>query len=140
MRECLVIVAALSMISASSISFAQVQEAGKLTDTEAVFQNLVEQCDNADMLMLRARIRLELPRTTEEAAGVAREKLLQGFELCASGNMAEGKAVLEEGYETAKMGVTEKFGQEGTGGDETTISKPKPVETASDAKPWWKFW
>lgn len=140
MRQGLLLVAAVSMISAHSNSFAQEQEAGKLTDTEAVFQKLVEQCDNVDMLMLRARIRLELPRTTEEAAGVAREKLLQGFELCASGNMAEGKVVLEEGYEIAKIGVTEKFGQEGTGGDETTVSEPKPVETASNKKPWWKFW
>jgi hypothetical protein len=52
MRQGLLLVAAVSMISAHSNSFAQVQEAGKLTDTEAAFQRLVEQCDNVDLLML----------------------------------------------------------------------------------------
>lgn len=140
MNRLIFLIATFSMIAVNSFSFAQVQEAGKLTDTDAAFQKLVDQCDNVEMLMLRARIRLELPRTTEEAATEAREMLLHGFELCASGNMAEGKIVLEKGYEIAKIGVTEKFGQEGTGGGETTVSEPKTDETAGDQQPWWKFW
>lgn len=140
MKRYVFLITSIFVINIYSLAVAQEQEAGKLTDTEAVFQKLVEQCDNVDMLMLRARIRLELPRTTDDAADTAKDKLLQGFELCAAGKMAEGKIVLEEGYEIAKAGVTEKFGQEGTGSDETTVSQPKPVEKIESQKPWWKFW
>ena len=96
MKRYVFLITSIFVININSWAVAQDQEAGKLTDTEAVFQKLVEQCDNVDMLMLRARIRLELPRTTDDAADTAKDKLLQGFELCAAGKMAEGKKSKEE--------------------------------------------
>ena len=48
----------------TTVATAQEQQAGNAasTDTEGTFQALVDACDDVDALMLRARIRLQLPR------------------------------------------------------------------------------
>ncbi|MEL7204482.1 MAG: hypothetical protein AAGL19_09950, partial [Pseudomonadota bacterium] len=61
----------LTVTSAAALAvpaFSQEQQAGNAasTDTEATFQALIDKCDDTDALMLRARIRLQLPHTTDD--------------------------------------------------------------------------
>ena len=63
----------VSFFLIAPVAFGQQMGAGKLTDTEAEFQKLAAQCDEVEVLMLRARIRLEVSALesraeTEEAA------------------------------------------------------------------------
>lgn len=121
---------------------AQQQQAGIATDTDATFQALVDACDDTDALMLRARIRLQLPRTTEEAAATAREMLQQGFQTCADGDPEAGKTQLTEALEIAEAGTAEVFATtEDTEFDEAAAAETAetPAEDAQD-RPWWKFW
>ena len=130
-------------------ALAQEQQAGTATDTEAAFQALIDACDDVDALMLRARIRLQLPRTTEEAAAKAQEMLQQGFQTCADGDPDAGKAILTEALSLAEAGATENFGTDGSGAEDAeasdaaadveTASETDPAEEAED-KPWWRFW
>ena len=121
---------------------AQQQQAGTATDTEAAFQALVDACDDVDALMLRARIRLQLPRTTEVAAAAAKEMLREGFQTCADGDPEAGKARLTEALEIAEAGTSEVFA---AGEDEAAAETQETAveETAAEetpGRPWWKFW
>lgn len=129
----------------------QAQQAGDAasTDTEGTFQALVDACDDVDALMLRARIRLQIPRTTKEAADKAEELLEQGFATCGSGDLAGAKAQLAEALAIAEAGAAEKFSAEDSAvqpvsntGSDTAASKPEKmaVEPSTTDKPWWKFW
>ena len=121
------------------------QGAGKLVNTEEIFQKLIDKCDDVNLLMLRARIRLELPRIDKSDAEKVEKMLLEGFEMCAQKKPEEAQVKLTEAYEIAKKAASEKFGQSGTGGLETV---KKDIETLKDTnssnarkdKPWWKFW
>lgn len=132
---------------------AQQQQAGNAAsmDTEGTFQALVEACDDIDAMMLRARIRLQLPRTTEEAAAKAQEMLDQGFATCGSGDLEGAKATLTEALAIAEAGATEVFGtdaateeEEETAAAESTETVAEPTaaatEEAEEKKPWWKIW
>lgn len=93
-------------------AYAQEQQAGNeaSTNTEETFQALIEQCDDIDALMLRARIRLQIPRTTDEAATTAQEMLESAFAKCGAGEPDEAKVMLEEALALAESGTTENFG------------------------------
>ena len=121
---------------------AQQQQAGTATDTEAAFQALVDACDDVDALMLRARIRLQLPRTTAVAAATAQEMLQQGFQTCADGDPEAGKARLTEALEIAEAGTSEVFaaGEDEAAAEtqETAVEETAAEETPD--RPWWKFW
>lgn len=127
---------------------AQQQQAGNAasTDTEGTFQALVDACDDVDALMLRARIRLQIPRTTEDAATEAQNLLQQGFETCASGDKEAAKIQLQKALEVAEAGAAEKFSvAENETASSNNESASNSVETTGEAdnenaKPWWRFW
>lgn len=124
---------------------AQEQQAGNAasTDTEGTFQALIEACDDTDALMLRARIRLQLPRTTEEAAATAQTMLDEAFATCGGGDLDGAKAQLAEALAIAEAGATETFGTDGTVAATAAAAEPVEAEAegeAEDKGPWWKFW
>lgn len=123
---------------------AQEQQAGNeaSTNADATFQKLVEKCDDMDMLMLRARLRLEISRATDDAAKRANTMLVDGFEKCAAGQAEAGKTTLQQAYEIARDGVTEAYGQDATVKVEVTplVSDPSEAPVDSVSKPWWKIW
>lgn len=125
---------------------AQQQQAGTATDTDAAFQALVDACDDVDALMLRARIRLQLPRTTEEAAETAREMLRQGFQTCADGDPQAAKEQLTEALRIAEEGTSVVFGAGEDSPTNEMPSKPDGVSVEGSAsgdesdRAWWKFW
>lgn len=129
----------------------QAQQAGDAasTDTEGTFQSLVDACDDVDALMLRARIRLQIPRSTEEAASQAEQMLEQGFTTCSNGDIEGAKAQLTEALAIAEAGAEERFSAEqsasqpviDTASQEAAQStQTLSEETAENDKPWWKFW
>ncbi|MFZ8899152.1 MAG: hypothetical protein ACO20X_11495 [Alphaproteobacteria bacterium] len=137
------------IISATAIflilpASAQVQQAGNeaSANADATFQKLLDKCDNMEMLMLRARLRLEISRATEDAATRASAMLTDGFEKCAAGQVEAGKTALQEAYEIARMGVTEAYGQDATTKVVVTPKASDEVKTNGDnaSKPWWKVW
>ena len=103
---------ALALILLATPALAQQQQAGNeaSTNTEETFQALIDQCDNTDALLLRARIRLQLSRTTEEAAAQAQKMMDDGFAKCGSGDLDGAKATLTEALAIAEAGATENFG------------------------------
>ena len=127
-------------------ALAQQQQAGTATDTEAAFQALVDACDDVDALMLRARIRLQLPRTTEEAAATAQEMLRQGFQTCAGGDPQAAKEQLTKALKIAEEGTSVVFkeGEDSAANEMPSDTDGAAVEgTASGEtsdRPWWKFW
>ena len=121
------------------------QEAGTLVNTEEIFQKLIDKCDDVNLLMLRARIRLELPRIDKSNAEKVEKMMLEGFEICSKNNPEEAKVKLTEAYDIAKKAASERFGQTGTGGLETVKKevetiKDKDISNGTKDKPWWKFW
>lgn len=129
----------------ASPAFAQEQQAGNAasTNTEETFQALVDACDDADALMLRARIRLQLPHTTEAAAEQAQTMLDEAFATCGGGDLEGAKATLTEALALAEAGVTEKLGTEAEAEVETAETTEAVAENETDAeekKPWWKIW
>ena len=121
------------------------QEAGTLVNTEEIFQKLIDKCDDVNLLMLRARIRLELPRIDKSDAEKVEKMMLEGFEICSKNNPEEAKVKLTEAYDIAKKAASERFGQTGTGGLETVKKevetiKDKDISNGTKDKPWWKFW
>ena len=125
-------------------AFAQEQQAGNdaSTNADATFQKLVDQCDDMDMLMLRARLRLEISRATEAAAKTASDMLTEGFAQCAEGQIDAGKETLSKAYEIARAGVTEAYGQDATLKTSSMVEQGgSDTDTESlGSKPWWKFW
>ena len=134
---------AVSFFLIAPDAFGQQMGAGKLTDTEAEFQKLAAQCDEVEVLMLRARIRLEVSTLesraeTEAAANQAKESLANGMSTCGSGDLEGAKAILNAAYEAAQAENSRKFGQVGVGNDIETEQVENRTE--SDSKPWWKIW
>ncbi|MEL6515975.1 MAG: hypothetical protein AAFY06_15915 [Pseudomonadota bacterium] len=139
----------LTVTSAAALAvpaFSQEQQAGNAasTDTEATFQALIDKCDDTDALMLRARIRLQLPHTTDDAAATAQKMLDDGFATCGGGDLEGAKTILTEALDIAEAGATVTYGAtdaEATGADENASEN---VEQASEEKngekPWWKLW
>ena len=134
---------AVSFFLIAPDAFGQQMGAGKLTDTEAEFQKLAAQCDDVEVLMLRARIRLEVSALesraeTEAAANQAKESLANGMSTCGSGDIEGAKEILNAAYEAAQAENSKKFGQVGVGNDIETEQVENRTE--SDSKPWWKIW
>ena len=131
--------------------FAQEQQAGNdaSRNTAETFQALIEKCDDVDALMLRARIRLQLPHTTDEARETAQTMLDEGFAICGEGDIEAAKAKLTEALELAEAGATVNFGTEAPEPEreqaDATATAQATEDTAADTpsasdKPWWKFW
>ncbi len=121
------------------------QAAGNLVNTDEIFQKLVDKCDDVNLLMLRARIRLELPRIEKTEAETVQKMMIEGFEICSQKKPEEARVILTKAYEIAKKAASEKFGQTGTGGLETVkkdVENKKDKDTSNGAKdkPWWKLW
>ena len=126
-------------------SLAPSQAAGNLVNTDEIFQKLVDKCDDVNLLMLRARIRLELPRIEKTEAETVQKMMIEGFEICSQKKPEEARVILTKAYEIAKKAASEKFGQTGTGGLETVkkdVENKKDKDTSNGAKdkPWWKLW
>ena len=126
-------------------SLAPSQAAGNLVNTDEIFQKLVDKCDDVNLLMLRARIRLELPRIEKTEAETVQKMMIEGFEICSQKKPEEAKVILTKAYEIAKKAASEKFGQTGTGGLETVKKDIEPLKDTNSSngikdKPWWKFW
>ena len=141
MKRHLLIAAAIALPFAAS---AQEQQAGNAasTDTEATFQALIDKCDDVDALMLRARIRLQLPRTTEEAAATAQQMLDEAFATCGGGDLDAAKTQLTEALKIAEAGATEVFATE-QAAEEAAESQAAAEPAAAEeetTKPWWKIW
>ena len=102
----------LALLAAPSFALAQQQQAGNeaRTNTEETFQAQIDQCDDIDALMLRARIRLQIPHTSEDVAGQAQGMLDNAFAKCGAGELDEAKNMLEEALALAETGVTDNFG------------------------------
>lgn len=140
------IITAVLLLFATLTASAQQQQAGNAasTDTEGTFQALIDACDDVDALMLRARIRLQLPRTTEEAAAEAESMLEQGFATCGGGDLEGAKKQLAEALAIAEAGAAEKFSAETAeaAAQEVSLqsSEEDTVDRSKDKSPWWKFW
>lgn len=137
--------AAAFAASFAVVAAAQEQQAGNQASTNAAetFQKLIEQCDNTDVLVQRATIRLRLGRTTPEAQATAQTLMDEGLALCGEGKIDEAKAKMTESLEIADAGVTEKFGQDAStevassdANEEAAAEEPAEAEQ----KPWWQFW
>ncbi|MBX2884839.1 MAG: hypothetical protein KTR32_33095 [Granulosicoccus sp.] len=140
------IVAFLCLSALAVQSHAQQQQAGNAasTDTEGTFQALVDACDDVDALVLRARIRLQLPRTTDTAAEKAQSMMEQGFATCGGGDVEGAKAQLTEALSIAEAGVAEKFVDTASESPSEIASTENAADetevVAQDRSPWWKFW
>lgn len=125
---------------------AQEQQAGNAasTDTEATFQALIDKCDDVEALMLRSRIRLQLPRTTDAAAASAQAMMDEGFAICGQGDLAGAKAKLAEALKVAEAGASEVFSTDATEPaakpDAPKASAEAAEEPAEPVKPWWQIW
>jgi len=125
---------------------AEKQEAGKLVNTEEIFKKLTEKCDETDVLVLRARIRLELPRIDKNTASEVEKMMMNGLELCSEKKIDEAKKLLTSAYKKAQDAASIKFGQKGTGAikgvkmSDTTKALTKDGSIDNEKKPWWKFW
>ena len=137
-------ITAAALILPASLALAQEQQAGNEAsrNAEETFQKLVEQCDNTDMLMLRAKVRLQLSRTTEDAAAQAQSLMEEGFSMCGSGDIATATTKLEEALEVSSAGSDEKFGTDAQTVQPTSAeAEAEPSQPAQDtSKPWWKIW
>lgn len=124
---------------------AQEQQAGNSASANAddTFQALMEKCDDIDTIMLRNRLRVQIPRITEEAAASAQELMDQGMATCGEGDLDGAKAVLNEALEIAAQGASENFGTDSTETQEAedASATEETAETEAEAaKPWWQFW
>ena len=129
-------------------SLAQEQQAGNSASANAdeTFQALIEACDVTDILVLRGRLRVQIPRITEDAAAEAQDLLDQGMAKCGEGDIDGAKAIMVQALEVADKGATENFGTDGS----TTPTETASVESEETAiedqdgttedKPWWQFW
>jgi len=121
-------------------ALAQEQQAGNAasTDVEGTFRTLVEQCDDVDALMLRARIRLLIPRSTDAAAEQAQTLLEQGLATCGEGDVEGAKATLSEALTVAGAGVDEALAP----ATPAPAPAPEPEAAAEPEgdRPWWRFW
>ena len=84
---------------------AEKQEAGKLVNTEEIFKKLTEKCDETDVLVLRARIRLELPRIDKNTASEVEKMMMKGLELCSEKKIDEA----EQEEKIKKSNIPEKY-------------------------------
>lgn len=120
----------LPTMLAPVVATAQEQQAGNeaSTNAEETFQALIAQCDDTEILFLRARIRLQIGRAAPEAAAQAQKDLDEGLALCGQGDIATAKTKLEASLETAQKSVEEAFGQDG--GAEVAQTEPEGANNA----------
>ena len=93
--------------------------------------------------MLRARIRLQLSNTTDEARVTSQEMLDRAFATCGEGGdekLAEAIGILEEALALASAGVTENLGTTAEAETDEVEETPVAAEEEADDKPWWRFW
>ena len=149
-------VAFIAAICCSSAALAQNQQAGNEASTNAdeTFKKLIEQCNDTDTLVLRARVRLAMGRLEDQAAiKTLNGEVNKGLSLCGEGKLDDAKAALKKTLTNAEAKVTEKFGQDETptvkAQADDTKEKPKgsgdgksddKVAKGDESKPWWKFW
>ncbi len=135
---------ALAAASIAGPAHAQEQQAGNeaSTNVEETFRQLIEKCDNTEALMLRARIRLQLGRTTDAARDEATKLMDEGLSKCGEGKMDEAMPTLQKSLDVAAAGVTEKFGTDATAetGNQDNAAEAAKADAKQENKPWWKFW
>ena len=81
----------LVLFSSVTLGFGQEQKAGNEAsrNTEETFQKIIDQCDNTEILVLRAKIRLEISRATESAGKDAMGMLESAYKVCGEGLRVE---------------------------------------------------
>ncbi|MEM9716803.1 MAG: hypothetical protein AAF826_09830, partial [Pseudomonadota bacterium] len=112
-------------------------------NADETFEALMALCDDIDVIMLRNRLRLQIPRIPEEAATQAEEMMNQGMATCGEGDLDGAKTTLTAALDIADKGASDAFGAEGT--VTATASATTEIEATSEgdaenAKPWWQFW
>ena len=132
---------ALPLALMATTALAQTQQAGELSDTEAAFQELVEKCDNVDMLVLRGRIRLQQGRVPPETADASQKLMEEGFALCGQGDVPGGTAKLEESLALIEAKASEILDAK-IAAQENPEPEPEPVAAEDEGakKPWWQLW
>lgn len=96
------------------------QQAGNTTSANAedTFQQLIAQCDNIDVLLLRAKIRLEIGRQPPELAETTTNAMNDGLAICGEGKVDEAVEMLTVALEQAKDGTTQKYGTDASTSEE----------------------
>ncbi|MEO0341920.1 MAG: hypothetical protein AAF198_00640 [Pseudomonadota bacterium] len=137
----------IAAVLATSTALAQEQQAGNdaSVNTEETFQALLEQCDVTDILVMRGKLRVQIPRITETAAAKASALMKQGLVQCGEGDEEGAIATMNQALEIAAQGATENFGTQGTvAATQATQEAAAEAEEAAapdlGAKPWWQFW
>ena len=133
----------LMMSHGSALAQSQQQAGADGGQADAAFQELIAKCDDTDVLLLRGKTRLLLGRTTPEAAEQAQQLINEGLAKCGEGDIEAAKAKINEGYELAQAGATEKFGTDASAEkteEAASIEAASENEAKGEEKPWWKFW
>lgn len=135
-----VTVLAAGALLLAGAAFAQEQQAGNEAsrNAEATFRALIEQCDDTDALMKRARIRLLLGRIPDDVEAEAQRLLDEGFAACGEGDMETAMARLEESLAVAQAGVDQVFAVEDE--EEVAAAQEPAADEGEEDRPWWKFW
>ena len=109
---------AFPLAAAANTNFEQ--QAGNATSTaaEETFQQLISQCDNIDVLLLRAKIRLEVGRQPPELAETTTEAMNNGLAVCGEGRVDDAKTLLTAALEDAKDATTTQYGTDASVSEE----------------------
>lgn len=114
------------------------QQAGNASSTQAedTFQKLIEQCDDIDVLLLRAKIRLEIGRQPPELAQTTTEAMNNGLAVCGEGRVEEANALLTAALEEAKEATTTQYGTDASVSEENKKRTAEMLEKTAkgDAK------
>jgi len=121
---------------------AQTQQAGAAVDTDAAFQALIDACDDNDALILRARIRLQIPRANEEDGAAAQQMMEDAFATCAEGDLEAAKAQLTEtlAFAEERAAANIAAGEAAAAAAAAEAEAQEASAEEEDGGPWWKFW
>ena len=127
---------AFPLAAAANTNFEQ--QAGNATSTaaEETFQQLISQCDNIDVLLLRAKIRLEIGRQPPELAETTTNAMNEGLAVCGEGKVDEAIGILTVALEDAKEGTTQQYGTDASTSEEAKKRTAEMLEKTAkgDAK------
>ena len=96
------------------------QQAGNSASANAedTFQQLIAQCDDIDVLLLRAKIRLEIGRQPPELAKTTTEAMNNGLAVCGEGRVEEAVTLLTAALDEAKEATTVQYGTDASVAEE----------------------
>ena len=96
------------------------QQAGNSASANAedTFQQLISQCDNIDVLLLRAKIRLEIGRQPPELAESTTNAMNEGLAVCGEGQVDQAVEMLTVALADAKDATTQQYGTDASVSEE----------------------